>query len=244
MGVRFRTQRRLRRPAAIGLAAACAAAVGGGALQVPGAAAQEVPEPDVPPLSVDVDDRLVVGRLANVSASGIAPETLAVWIFADPLGRPCPAAATARPLEAITVVSGLPVGGAFSVSDRYRPLSDGTQTFCAYLGKGEETPAAVGAAIGTVELPMLAARVARQTIRVALRRHGFAKRVIDAVDQRCRRRNRVSFACRFEAAFRGYSLEGRGKIEATAEGVSYRFRVEAQGARFVLTDDNERGGSG
>jgi hypothetical protein len=238
----FRARRRVRTSAVMGLAAACAAAVGVGALQVQSAAAQE--GTDAPALAVHVEEKLVVGRLANVIATGTAPETLAVWIFVDPLGRPCPATAAARPSEAITVVSGAPVGGEFSVSDLYRPLSDGTQTFCAYLSEGEATPGAVADAIETVELPPLAAREARHTIEVALRRHGFAMRVIEAVEQRCQRRNRTSFRCRFEAAFRGYSLEGRGKVETAAEGVSYRFRVEAQGARFLLTDENERRGSG
>jgi hypothetical protein len=242
MGVRFRTQRRVRAPAVIRLAAACAAVVAGAAVHVSGAVAQEGPGPAA--LAVHVDERLVAGRLTEVVATGTAPETLAVWVFVDPLDRPCPATAAARPSQAITVISGVPVGGAFSVSDLYRPLSDGTQAFCAYLSAGEATPGVLAAASGTVELPMLAARVARRTIQVALIRHGFARRVIDAVEQRCRRRNRVSFACRFEAAFRGYRLEGRGKVKAAADGVSYRFRVEAQGARFLLTDDNERRGFG
>jgi hypothetical protein len=240
MGVRVRAQRRLRAPAVVGLAAVCATTLGGGALQAPSAAAQS-PGSGAAALAVHVNKKLVAGQLAKVSATGTAPETLAVWIFVDPLARPCAATAAARPSEAITVVSGVPVGGAFSVSDRYRPLSDGSQTFCAYLSKGEATPGVAAAATGTVKLPTLAARVARQTVKVALRRHGFAKRVIDATEQRCRRRNRFSFACRFEAAFRGYRLKGRGRVEVTAKGVSYRFRIEAQGARFVLTDDNERG---
>jgi hypothetical protein len=226
----------------IAVAGACSVAVCAGALQVRSAAGQG--SPYSPSLDLRLDKKLVVGHRATLRATGTAPEALAVWIVVDPSGRRCRATVSATPSRAITLVSGVPVAGQFSVSGRYRPRRAGSHSFCAYLSRGEDVPGVVAGRIRTVKSPPLAARVARRTIRVALRRHDFAERVIDEVDPRCRRRDRSTFACRFEAAFRGYRLEGRGRVQAAGKGVSYRFRVKAQGVRLVLTDENERGGSG
>ncbi len=84
----------------------------------------------------------------------------------------------------------------------------------------------------------LGAEAARRAVLTALSRHGFAHRVINAVRTDCRRRSRVAFECGFSARFPGYRLKGRGKVERHGS-LSYRFRVEAQGVRFTLTDENE-----
>lgn len=86
--------------------------------------------------------------------------------------------------------------------------------------------------------PRLRAPVAKSTVVAALNRHGFAHRVVKAVRIDCRRRSRYGFGCRFSSRFRGYQLSGRGAVKLGA-GLSYRFRVKAQGVRFLLTDRNE-----
>ena len=80
--------------------------------------------------------------------------------------------------------------------------------------------------------------VARAAAVTALRRHGFARRVVKAVDPDCKRRRRDRFACAFEVDFQGYHLRGSGQVRLGVE-LSYRFRVKAQGVRFTLTDENE-----
>ena len=61
----------------------------------------------------------------------------------------------------------------------------------------------------------------------------------EVVEVDCRRRSRFAFACRFSAGFPGYRLQGTGKVKL-GDHLSYRFRVVAQGARFNLTDKNEK----
>lgn len=90
--------------------------------------------------------------------------------------------------------------------------------------------------------PRLRAPVAQRTVVAALRRHGFARRVWRSVRIDCRRRGRAAFTCRFSSRFRGYRLRGRGEVEMRKR-LSYRFRVKAQGVRFTLTDENEKGRS-
>ena len=80
---------------------------------------------------------------------------------------------------------------------------------------------------------------AERTVPTALRRHDFAKRVIENLEQRCERRGRYKFACRFTSAFPGYRLKGHGPVELIKGKISYRFVVRAQGRRVVLTDENE-----
>jgi Bacterial Ig-like domain len=80
---------------------------------------------------------------------------------------------------------------------------------------------------------------AKRTVATALRRHKFAKRVIDNLERSCTRRGRYTFSCRFSSAFPGYSLKGHGRVELRRGRISYRFVVRAQGERAVLTDENE-----
>lgn len=195
-------------------------------------------------LSLDVDGPLVVGHRATVTASGVAPSPFVLTVFADPLARPCPASAVGRPTEAEVLISGLGVDNAFSVDADYRPQSPGDLTLCAYLGPSEDMPAATATTSRIVRDPFLKASVARHTVPLALRRHGFARRVIHAVKPRCKRRGRQVFRCRFGADFPGYKLVGRGQVRMNAVGVAYRFRVRAQGVRFILTDSNEERASG
>jgi hypothetical protein len=207
------------------------------------AAAQGDPYGEVG-LSLDVDGPLVVGHTATVTASGVAPAPFVLTVFADPLARPCPGSAADRPTEAAVLVSGLAVDNAFSVDADYRPQSPGDVTFCAYLGPSEDLPIATATTSRIVRDPFLKASVARHTVPLALRRHGFARRVIHAVKPRCKRLGRQAFRCRFGARFPGYKLEGRGQVRMKPDGVAYRFRVRAQGVRFILTDSNEERSSG
>ena len=80
---------------------------------------------------------------------------------------------------------------------------------------------------------------AERTVATALRRHKFAKRVIDNLERSCTRRGRYTFSCRFSSAFPGYSLKGHGRVELRRGRISYRFVVRAQGEKVVLTDENE-----
>ena len=87
--------------------------------------------------------------------------------------------------------------------------------------------------------PPLEAGRAERTVATALRRHKFAKRVIENLERSCTRRGRFKFACRFSSNFPGYSLKGHGPVELRRGRISYRFVVRAQGKRVVLTDENE-----
>jgi hypothetical protein len=193
-------------------------------------------------LTLQVDEKVVVRRRALIRASGSALTPATLSIFVDPAGRPCPQTAAERPLGAAAIVSSLPVHGDYLAITGYRPIKDGLQAFCAYLGPSEFVPTLTATATRDVSLPPLAEAVARRTVFSALRRHGFAKRVIAAVDRKCRRKSPLEFACAFTAEFSGYSLSGRGRVRLTSDGVAYRFEVEAQGERLVLTDKNEQRG--
>jgi hypothetical protein len=85
----------------------------------------------------------------------------------------------------------------------------------------------------------LRASVAQRTVITALRRHGFAKRVVKSSRVDCHRRSHDAFRCRFSSRFPGYLLRGKGEVELRAH-LSYRFRVKAQGVRLTLTDENEK----
>ena len=86
--------------------------------------------------------------------------------------------------------------------------------------------------------PALQEARAKRTVAVALRRHDFAKRVIQHLEVTCDRAGRFKFTCRFSSAFPGYSLTGSGVVERRTR-LSYRFRARAQGRRMTLTDENE-----
>jgi hypothetical protein len=235
MGVAVGVKRRVTaRRGSAALAALCA--VAGSALAPGAASAQSL---DQPSLVLSVGYPLEVGKPAPVRATGTAPSELVLSVFVDPLGAPCPEAAAERPGHAIVIAPDTIVVGAFSVGSSYEPDRKGPQTACAYLGPTTASSSARAAQEGFVNGALLRAAVARHTVPTSLRRHGFAKRVVDAVKQRCRRRARDEFRCRFEVHFRGYDLTGAGRVTLTADGVSYRFRVVAQEERFVLTDRNE-----
>ena len=86
--------------------------------------------------------------------------------------------------------------------------------------------------------PALQGARAKRTVAVALRRHDFAKRVIQHLEVTCDRAGRFKFTCRFSSAFPGYGLTGSGVVERRTR-LSYRFRARAQGRRMTLTDENE-----
>ncbi len=112
---------------------------------------------------------------------------------------------------------------------RFRARSAATAEF----GKAISPPRTV-----KVLSPRLQAGRARRTVAAALRRHDFADQVVANLEERCRRRSRSRFKCRFSSAFPGYSLSGRGSVELRKR-ISYRFRVRAQGRTLILTDENE-----
>ncbi len=86
--------------------------------------------------------------------------------------------------------------------------------------------------------PPLQGSVAKRTVITALERHDFARRVVKSVHVDCRRSSRYAFACRFSTRFPGYRLTGNGQVKLGA-GISYGFRVTAQGVHLTLTDENE-----
>jgi len=222
----------------MGVRSATAALICGLALAWPGIAQARIDPYAQPTLVLEVDKKLEVGHRARVTATGIAPSLLLLTIFVDPLGATCPPAATDRPARAKVLISDLSVGDAYSVDARYRPMRPGTEMFCGYLGPSD-APAVKASEARIVHVALLRAAVARHTVPLALRRHGFARRVVRALEQHCRRTSRDAFACRFKAQFEGYKLVGKGGVRLTADGVTYRFRVRAQGVHFVLTDRNE-----
>ena len=114
----------------------------------------------------------------------------------------------------------------------------GELSFCAYLKPLDGAVELQASQSRRVKPKRLRAAAARRAVVRALRRHGFADRVVKAVERDCDRRRRDVFACRFEARFPGYRLRGRGKVRSGI-GLSYRFKVKAQGVRFILTDENE-----
>jgi hypothetical protein len=89
-------------------------------------------------------------------------------------------------------------------------------------------------------IPRLQASRAERTVVTALKRHGYARRVVKALRTNCHRKSRTTFGCKFSSRFRGYRLKGSGEVKLRAD-LSYRFRVKAQGVRFTLTDKNEKG---
>jgi hypothetical protein len=201
---------------------------------------------DPPPprwqLTVDVDKPLRVAKTSLVRAIGVASPRVRLWLFVAPLGEGCPPSPSAQPVDAAVLATGLPVEGDFEVDAAYRPRDFGRRSFCGYLGPSGDVVYAFSGVERGVRRPLLRARVARRMIRVALRRHGLGKRVVESLQERCRRRERSEFSCRFSSEFPGYKLTGRGRVWIDDE-ISYHFRVRAQGVRFTLTDTNERSSS-
>jgi DNA-binding beta-propeller fold protein YncE len=112
---------------------------------------------------------------------------------------------------------------------KFRATSEATATFAEAISVAQTV---------RVLSPRLRAGRARRTVAASLRRHDFADQVVGNLKQRCRRRSRSMFSCRFSSAFPGFSLSGRGSVELKRR-VSYRFRVHAQGRTLTLTDENE-----
>jgi hypothetical protein len=192
-----------------------------------------------PTLALQIDGKLVVGERVTVSASGTAPPDLAVWAYVDPQGEKCRFAASAQPTRAIAIASAVAAGEQFSVGGEYQPHRPGQDSICAYLGPSAGSPIVTATARRKILPALLPAAIARRTVPIALRRHGFAERVVDALHTRCQRRGRAEFRCRFSAHFQGYDLAGPGRDRRADDHVYYRFEVRAQGIEFVLTERNE-----
>ena len=189
-------------------------------------------------LLLSVPDKLKVGRRDSVAVEGRAEAGDEVSVFVDPKGETCADSASTQPTRAIPLISAVVGEGPFRFEQTYRPRRKGLRSFCAYL----RPPSGLGE-FQASEAPLVKAKhlrgsVARRTVATALRRHGFAPRVVKSVDPDCHRRRRDLFACRFETSFPGYRLEGGGQVRLGIE-LSYRFRLKAQGVRFTLTDENE-----
>jgi hypothetical protein len=190
-------------------------------------------------LDLQIDGKLTVGELVTVTASGTAPPGLAVWAYVDPQGEACPPTAFAQPEGAIVIASGVAVGEQFAISGGYRPDQPGPDSFCAYLGPSVLSPTVTVATAREVLRTPLRAGIARRSVATALERHGFARRVVRALETHCHRRALREFRCRFSARFPGYELSGHGRVRRIDDRLTYRFKVRAQGERFVLTQRNE-----
>jgi hypothetical protein len=188
-------------------------------------------------LDVIVDRRLAAYQHAIVYVLGVADSSLGLWAYADPRGRECSATPEERPPKTQALITALPVEGGFGETRRPK-VKPGRTAFCAYLGPDESTAHNTSFRYRTVPAPLLRAQRANETPARALGRHQFAARVIENLEQHCRRRSRSRFSCRFSSAFPGYSLSGRGFVERK-EDLTYRFRVRAQGRKLTLTDENE-----
>lgn len=187
-------------------------------------------------LVLSLPPKLKVGTPGKLLVYGFAEAGDELSVFVDPKGKKCPSSASARPAYAIPLVSEPVDAGAFRVNGVYTPQHSGDRTVCAYLGSASDQ-VNVQANV-EVAARRLRASVAQRTVRTALNRHGFARRVVKAVQRDCRRRSGNVFACEFSGGFPGYHLKGRGQVRLGVD-LSYRFRVKAQGVRFTLTDENE-----
>jgi hypothetical protein len=159
-------------------------------------------------------------------------------VFLDPKGTTCASSASTQPAQVIPLISEVLGDGFFRLDVEYRPRSRGGKGFCAYLTPPSGLDELRATEARNVQPKRLRRSVARAAAVRALRRHGFARRVVRAVDPDCERRRRDQFACAFEVDFQGYHLRGSGRVRLGVE-LSYRFRVKAQGVRFTLTDENE-----
>ena len=189
-------------------------------------------------LTLDVPDKLTVGRRITVRVEGTAGAGDEVSAFVDPNGGDCPSEASDEPARAVSLISEDTDQGAFDFDGTYRPGGAGDRTFCAYLGPAADRTAVRAAEDRSVGTRKLRGAVARRTVVTALERHGFARRVVKSIESDCRRRSRNAFKCKFFDRLPGYKLKGRGDVVLGVD-LSYRFRVKAQGVRFTLTDENE-----
>jgi hypothetical protein len=189
-------------------------------------------------LSLSLPRRLEVDTRATVRVEGAANAGDELSVFVDPKGGECPSSASAPPVDAISLVSEVANDGVFRVTAAYTPRRLGDRSFCAYLGASSQEDHIQTSVNRRVIAQRLRASSARRTVVTALKRHGFAHRVVKAVKPDCHRRSRTEFACEFSADFPGYELKGRGRVRQDV-GLSYRFRVKAQGVHLTLTDENE-----
>jgi hypothetical protein len=189
-------------------------------------------------LELFVSRRLTAFKRATIRASGIAAPPVRLWVYENVRGKTCPAVPAERSGRTRAVIDGLEVGGAFTEKRRPKMKKPGRHAFCAYLGPNEDTAHATSFTTRRVRKPLLTARRAERTVATALRRHGFASRVVANLEESCARRNRSEFQCRFASAFPGYLLRGLGSVERRKR-LSYRFKVSIHGRSIVLTDENE-----
>jgi hypothetical protein len=198
-----------------------------------------VPSPDNS-LDLFVKQRPVAYKRAIVRASGSATPSLSLWLFENRRGNICPTTPAGRTDGTRALIDGAQVGGDFSVALRPMMNNPGQHAYCAYLGANEQTVSATVFTVRRVRKPLLRASLANNTVKAALRRHGFADRVLSNLQRSCSRRSRSEFECSFSSRFPGYSLTGHGSVELKRR-VSYRFPVSVRGRSFTLTDENEGG---
>ena len=189
-------------------------------------------------LAIGLPDKLSVGANATITIDGYAFAGDRLDAFLDPRGRVCPGSPVSAPPGAIQLVSELLGEGAFEIAQDYVPQRAGTRSFCAYLTDAFGVQRLQVSEARPAIKPFLRKPVARRAVKRALERHGFARRVVKAHKADCRRRSRNVFSCRLSARFPGYKLKGRGLVRLGV-GLSYSFRVKAQGVRLTLTDGNE-----
>jgi hypothetical protein len=219
------------------------ATVGGevAAASTAGLGGQRGEDPDVneePSLGLFVSPHPEAYKRATIRAQGVTDSPLRLWVYENLRGGACSATPAEREPRPRTVIAGLLVDGVFDEQRRPRMKNPGRHTYCAYLGPDEGTAYNRSFTIRRVRKPHLRAGRAGRTVATALRRHRFANRVIENLQQSCGRRSRSEFQCRFSSAFPGYSLTGRGSVELKRK-VSYRFQVSVRGRSFVLTDESE-----
>lgn len=189
-------------------------------------------------LVLQLPEKLSVGRRATVAVEGNANGGDELSVFTDPKGGDCPGSASAQPERATSLISEDTNDGVFRFEEEITPRRSGDRSFCAYVGPSSDQADVQASENRKVIARKLRAAAAQRAVLTALRTHGFARRVVKAVEPECRRRGRNVFACEFSGGFPGYRIKGKGKVRLDSD-LSYRFRVKAQGIRLTLTDENE-----
>jgi hypothetical protein len=186
-------------------------------------------------LGLLVKRRLNAYKRATIRVEGVALPPLRLWVYENLRGTDCAGSPAERRRRTRMLIDGVSVEGDFDEQRRPRMKNPGRHAFCAYLGPDEDTATMTSFATRKVRKPLLKASRAQKAVATALRRHGFADRVVAQLQETCVRRNRSAFDCRFSSVFTGYRLTGAGSV-ALKRRLSYRFQVFAQGRSFVLTD--------
>ena len=224
------------------LTSVVAVSIGGAASEARGAsvAVSNPRGPYLPARSLllSVPDKLKVGRRDRVAIEGFARAGDTLSVFVDRKGRACADSPLTQPPKVTQLISEVAQDGFYRLGEKYRPAKRGTQQFCAYLTPPSGLDQLQASETRKVKARRLRRSDAEAAAVRALRRHGFARRVVKGVDPECKRRRRDEFACTLEVDFQGYHLRGRGRVRLGLE-LSYRFKVKAQGVRFTLTDENE-----